>query len=87
MLVGIPDGDRTSFIASAARRKGLTLLLSRRMQPEDLPAAIGLAAAGRVDLGLLVGERHPLAEWEQAFAALVERRTLKVVVEPGALSQ
>ena len=87
VLVGIPDGDRTSFIASPARRKGLTLLLSRRMQPDDLPAAIGLAAAGRVDLGLLVGERHPLAEWEQAFAALVERRTLKVVVEPGALPE
>jgi L-iditol 2-dehydrogenase len=82
VLVGIPDGDRTSFVASAARRKGLTLLLCRRMQPEDLPAAIELAAAGRVDLGALVGERHPLTAWEQAFAALVDRRTLKVVVEP-----
>jgi L-iditol 2-dehydrogenase len=87
VLVGIPDGDRTSFVASAARRKGLTLLLCRRMQPQDLPAAIELAAAGRVDLGSLVGERHALADWEQAFAALVERRTLKVVVEPGALPQ
>ena len=87
VLVGIPDGDRTSFVASAARRKGLTLLLCRRMQPEDLPRAIRLAEAGRVDLGALVGERHPLSEWEQAFAALVQRRTLKVVVEPGALSQ
>jgi L-iditol 2-dehydrogenase len=82
VLVGIPDGDRTSFVASAARRKGLTLLLCRRMEPEDLPRAIELAASGRVDLGALVGERHPLAAWEQAFAALVERRTLKVVVEP-----
>jgi L-iditol 2-dehydrogenase len=87
VLVGIPDGDRTSFPASTARRNGLTLLLSRRMRPDDLPSAIELAAAGRVDLGALVGERHPLAGWEQAFAALVERRTLKVVVEPGALSQ
>jgi L-iditol 2-dehydrogenase len=85
VLVGIPDGDRTSFVASAARRKGLNLLLCRRMQPEDLPGAIELAAAGRVDLASLVGERHPLTGWEQAFAALVERRTLKVVVEPGAL--
>lgn len=82
VLVGIPDGDRTSFAASAARRKGLTLLLCRRMEPGDLPRAIELALAGGVDLGLLVGERHPLPGWEQAFAALVERRTLKVVVEP-----
>jgi L-iditol 2-dehydrogenase len=84
VLVGIPDGDRTSFPASAARRKGLTLLLCRRMKPQDLPRAIELAAAGRVDLGALVGERHPLLRWEEAFAALTERRTLKVVVEPGA---
>jgi len=87
VLVGIPDGDRTSFVASAARRKGLTLLLCRRMRPDDLPRAIRLAEAGRVDLGALVGERHPLSEWEQAFTALVQRRTLKVVVEPGALPQ
>jgi L-iditol 2-dehydrogenase len=82
VLVGIPDCDRTTFAASAARRKGLTLLLSRRMKPEDLPQAIELAAAGRVDLGALVGQRHPLSAWEQAFAALVERVTTKVVVEP-----
>ena len=82
VLVGIPDGDRTSFEASAARRKGLTLLLCRRMTPEDMPRAIELAEGGRVDLAGLVGERHPLPAWEQAFEALVERRTLKVVVEP-----
>ena len=50
VLVGIPDGDRTSFVASAARRKGLTLLLSRRMKPRDLPRAIRLADSGDVDL-------------------------------------
>jgi L-iditol 2-dehydrogenase len=82
VLVGIPDGDRTSFTASAARRKGLTLLLCRRMAVDDLPRAIELAVTGQVDLGALVGERHPLSGWEQAFAALVERRTLKVVVDP-----
>jgi L-iditol 2-dehydrogenase len=82
VLVGIPGGDRTSFVAAAARRKGLTLLLSRRMEPDDLPRAIELAVDGRVDLGMLIGERHSLPAWEQAFAALVERRTLKVVVEP-----
>jgi L-iditol 2-dehydrogenase len=82
VLVGIPDGNRTSFTASPARRKGLTLLISRRMKPDHLPRAIELAAAGRVDLGSLIGERHALGEWEAAFAALVDRRTLKVVVEP-----
>jgi len=82
VLVGIPDDDRTSFAASAARRKGLTFLLCRRMEPADLPRAIRLAESGGVDLGSLVGERHPLEDWDDAFAALVERRTLKVVIEP-----
>jgi L-iditol 2-dehydrogenase len=82
VLVGIPDDDRTSFVASAARRKGLSLLLCRRMTSADLPRAIELAQSGTVDLGSLVGERHSLDDWRDAFAALVERRTLKVVVEP-----
>jgi L-iditol 2-dehydrogenase len=82
VLVGIPDDDRTTFGASAARRKGLSLLLCRRMTSADLPRAIRLAESGAVDLGSLVGERHPLERWSDAFAALVERRTLKVVVEP-----
>ena len=83
VLVGIPDGDRTSFTASTARRKGLTLLLSRRMGPLDLPRAIGLVESGQVELGGLVTERHHLSHWPDAFAALSERRGLKVVVEPG----
>jgi L-iditol 2-dehydrogenase len=82
VLVGIPEGDRTCFPASAARRKGLTLLLARRMTPVDLPRAIGLAERGAVDLASLVGERHPLEDWQAAADALLERRTLKVVVEP-----
>ena len=32
ILVGIPDDDRTTFSASAARRKGLTIKLTRRMR-------------------------------------------------------
>jgi L-iditol 2-dehydrogenase len=81
VLVGIPDDDRTSFRASAARRKGLTLLLSRRMTASDLPRALRLAAEGRVVLDPLVTERYSLDEWPEAFASLRERRGLKVVVE------
>jgi L-iditol 2-dehydrogenase len=84
VLVGIPDGDRTSFSASVARRKGLTLLLSRRMTQFDLPRAIGLVEAGSVSLSGLVTERHGLDGWEDAFASLTERRGLKVVIEPNA---
>lgn len=82
VLVGIPDDDRTSFCASVARRKGLTLLLTRRMRAADLPRALRLAAERRVDLAPLVSGRHSLDEWPDAFASLRERRGLKVVIEP-----
>ena len=81
VLVGIPEGDRTCFEAAAARRKEVTLACCRRMTAGDLVRAIGLAERGAVDLAAVVGERHPLARWEVAFAALVEQRTLKVLVE------
>lgn len=82
VLVGIPDGDRTSFPAAAARRKELTLRLARRMAPTDLSRAIALAQAGRVDLASLITHRYPLDEVPAAFETLAARRGLKVVVDP-----
>ena len=82
VLVGIPDGDRTSFKASIARRKGLTLLLCRRMRASDLPRAIRLVESGGVELGPLVTGRYALDEWPEAFDALRDRRGLKVVASP-----
>jgi L-iditol 2-dehydrogenase len=82
VLVGIPADDRTGFTASPARRKGLTLLVSRRMRGTDLPRAVGLVASGRVELASLVSGRYALEEWRDAFAALGDRRGLKVVVDP-----
>ena len=82
VLVGIPDGDRTTFPAGAARRKGLTLLVARRMKGTDLPRAIELVESGRIELSGLVTERRPLTEALAAFDSLVDRRGLKVVVEP-----
>jgi L-iditol 2-dehydrogenase len=86
VLVGIPDGDRTTFSASLARRKGLMLLLSRRMRASHLARAVTLVSGRRVDLEGLVGERHPLAPGGPAWDALVSRRTLKVVVEPQRIA-
>jgi len=80
VVVGIPDGDRTSFPASLARRKGVTMLLSRRMRPEDLPRAIRVAEEGTVRLGELVSERYSLAAAPDAFRALAEYRGMKIVV-------
>jgi L-iditol 2-dehydrogenase len=82
VLVGIPSGDRTSFTASTARRKGLTLLLSRRMEPADLARAIDLAGRGRLELAPLVTARHSLDDWAGAFDELVRHDGVKVVIEP-----
>jgi L-iditol 2-dehydrogenase len=81
VLAGIPSEERTSFRASAARRKGLTLSLVRRMK-HTYPRAIALAVAGRVDLRSVVTHRFPLAAAEEAFATAARRDGLKVIVEP-----
>lgn len=63
-------------------RDGELLLLSRRMEPADLPRAIRLVAGGRVELGPLVSARYALSEGQEAFGDLVERRGLKTILEP-----
>jgi L-iditol 2-dehydrogenase len=83
VLVGIPDEDRTTFSASIARRKGLTLVLSRRMG-EVYPRAVDLAARRLVDLPSLVTARYPLAEVAAAMTTAAARAGLKVVVHPQA---
>jgi L-iditol 2-dehydrogenase len=81
VLVGIPDGDTTTFRASVARRKGLTLALARRMN-HAYPRAIDLVRRGLIDVSPLVTERYPLPEAASALAAATTRRGLKVVVTP-----
>jgi L-iditol 2-dehydrogenase len=81
VIAGIPSETRTSFVAGTARRKGLTLVLSRRMG-EVYPRAIALVASGRVDVRSLVTHRFPLAEVAAAYDAAVRRLGHKVIVEP-----
>lgn len=83
VLGGIPAGDRTTFPASSARRKGLTIAMVRRMN-EIYPRAIGLAERGAVELAPLVTHRLPLTRADQAFSLAAQRTGLKVLIEPGA---
>jgi len=82
VLVGIPGDDQLSLKASTARRKGLTLVLSRRMK-HVYPRAIRLAEQGRVDLRGLVSHRFPLKRAVEAFQlnAAYEDKVVKVMVE------
>ncbi len=77
-LGGIPSEDASSFPAAAARRKGLTFAMVRRMN-DTYPRAIALAAGG-LDLDGLVTERHGLGAVANAFDAAAQRRGDKVVV-------
>ena len=81
ILVGIPADDHTSFTASVARRKGLTIKLSRRMK-NTYPRAIRLVEGGLVDVRSLVTHRFPLEKIAEAFGAAIRREGLKVIVEP-----
>jgi len=81
VLGGIPGDDTTTFRASTARRKGLTIAMVRRMN-EVYPRAISLAAHGAVDLGAVVTSRYGLGEVGEAFTEGARRTGLKVIVEP-----
>jgi L-iditol 2-dehydrogenase len=80
VLVGIPANDHTSFAASVARRKGLTIKLSRRMK-HTYPRAIRLVESGTVDVRSIVTHCFPLEKVAEAFATAQRRDGLKVIVE------
>lgn len=85
ILVGIPSEERTSFVAATARRKELTLKLSRRSTPSAFRRAAEMTNAGGLDLERLVTRRLPIGEAPAAFDSLIARDGLKVMLElPGA---
>ncbi len=81
ILVGIPTADRTSFTASTARRKGLTLKLVRRMK-FTYPRAIQLVESRRVDVRSLVSAAYPLEQAQTAFLSAQKREGLKIIIHP-----
>jgi L-iditol 2-dehydrogenase len=81
VLVGIPSEDRTSFTASVARRKGLTIRMSRRMK-HTYPRAIRLVERGLVDVRSMVTHHFSLDDSVQAFEAAMRRDGIKIVIEP-----
>ncbi len=66
VLVGIPDDDQLNLRHSLARRKGLTIMMSRRMK-NVYPRAIKLAETGMVDLDDMVSHTYSLEDTPTAF--------------------
>ena len=68
VLVGIPPDDKLQMQHSVARRKGLTIIMSRRMK-HTYPRAIQLASSGAVNLEALVSHRFDLPQTAEAYAS------------------
>ncbi len=81
VLVGIPGSDEAHFKHSTARRKGLTMMMCRRMK-HTYPRAIALTTGGSVDLKPLVTHCFALADTNRAYAlnAAYEDRVIKVMI-------
>ena len=81
VLVGIPYEDSVSFSHSVARRKGLTILMSRRMK-HTYPRAIHLVETGQIDLEAMITHRFPLEKTPEAFAlnAKYEDEVVKIII-------
>jgi L-iditol 2-dehydrogenase len=80
ILVGIPCEDRTTFTASTARRKDLTVRVVHRMK-HTYPRAIALVRGGQVDVRSQVTHHFPLAEVGRAFDVARKREGIKVVLD------
>ena len=80
ILAGIPSVDETSFTASIARRKGLTIKLVRRMK-HTYPRAIELVSKRLVDVHSLVTHRFSIEQAAEAFEIARRREGLKVMIE------
>lgn len=82
ILCGISSDKKTSFNASPARRKGLTIKMVRRMK-HTYPRAIRMVEAGQVDVRSVVSHRFPFLEYKQAFDIAQTRAGLKVILLPS----
>ncbi len=67
VLVGIPGPDKLEMKHSTARRKGLTIRISRRMK-HVYPRAIKLVENGSIDLAGIASHHFPLEKTPEAFA-------------------
>jgi L-iditol 2-dehydrogenase len=82
VLGGIPSDDRSSFVASAARRKGLTFAMVRRMN-DVYPRAIALARGKNLALDTLVTARFGIDDAAVAFRHAAGRSGMKTIIRPS----
>ncbi|MDO4783575.1 MAG: zinc-binding dehydrogenase [Propionibacteriaceae bacterium] len=82
VIVGIPSDDRYTLPAGTVRRKGLTILVVRRMK-EMYPRTIALVENGKVDVSSIVSAVYGMDAATSAFTSASRREGLKVVIDPN----
>ncbi len=80
VIIGITADDRTTFKASSARKKGLTIMICRRMKL-TYPRAITMVEKGQINLRSLITHTLPLGEYNKAFDIAEKRQGMKIVLE------
>lgn len=80
VIIGIPADDRTSFKASSSRKKGLSIMICRRMK-FTYPRAIRLVTNGQVNLRSMITHVLPLTEYNKAFDLAEKRQGMKIILE------
>lgn len=82
VLVGIPGNNRFEMNHATARRKGLTIYMSRRMK-HVYPRAIRLVESGAINVNALISHRFPLEQTPAAFALndAYQDHVVKVIID------
>lgn len=82
VLVGIPEDDRLEIKHSVARRKGLTILMSRRMK-HAYPRAIDMVLKKKINLKRFISHRFSLEKINDAFEINTAYRdgVIKIIIE------
>jgi len=81
----LPPGETLSLSAHDIWRRGVGIVHTYAGPPDDMRAALGLIAAGSIDVTSMITDRLPLAEAARGFRlAAAGGLTLKVVLDPAA---
>jgi L-iditol 2-dehydrogenase len=82
VLVGIPGNNRFEMNHATARRKGLTIVMSRRMK-HVYPRAIRLVESGAINVNALISHRFPLEQAPEAFVLndAYQDHVVKVIID------
>jgi L-iditol 2-dehydrogenase len=81
VIVGIPIDENTTFNASVARAKGLSIMMQRRSHP-TYAQGMRLVQAGLANIRDIVSHEFPLADTVKAFEFAEKRKGLKIVIKP-----